>query len=261
MLFRSGNDKEMMGKEITKKWLPVDMYVGGAEHVTMHLLYARFIAKALYDAKFISFDEPFMKLRHQGYILGTDGKKMSKSKGNVVNPDEIVKEHGTDVFRTYILFMARFEDGGPWDPKGIVGIKRFLEKYWTLVDLIINEIYTIDQPKDSKKELLIEKALNKTIKKVSEDIEAFRFNTAISSLMECINMLNRLEIEYHPENSKQIWIDTIKKLTIILSPFAPFMTEELWEKMGNKESIHVTSWPSYDKELVQDEVEIGRAHV
>jgi len=230
-----GNNSELMDPAITKKWLPVDMYVGGAEHVTMHLLYARFITKALYDAKLITFDEPFMKLRHQGYILGSDGKKMSKSKGNVVNPDEVVKEHGADAFRTYILFMARFEDGGPWNPKGLIGIKRFLEKAWGL--------YAQDI-KDGEPDIEESRALNKTIKKIGEDIESFRFNTAISQLMVFVNFLAGRKAQ----NKK-----TLELLCIILSPFAPHMAEELWEMLGGTDSVHIQSWPRYDESLIQDE--------
>ncbi len=230
-----GNDKEMMEPNVTKKWLPVDMYVGGAEHVTMHLLYARFIAKSLHDARLINFDEPFLKMRHQGMILGPDGKKMSKSKGNVVIPDAVIREHGADTFRTYILFMGRFEDGGPWDPKGIVGIKRFLEKAWGLYD---KEIV------DNEPSVEETRILNKTIKKVGEDIDALRFNTAISQLMVFVNFLSSQKTQ----NKK-----TLEILSIMLAPFAPHMAEELWEKLSGKDSISLEVWPKYDKNLIKDE--------
>lgn len=231
-----GNNKEMMEASITKKWLPVDMYVGGAEHVTMHLLYARFVTKALYDAKLISFDEPFTKLRHQGMILGPDGKKMSKSKGNVVIPDAVIKEHGADAFRTYILFMGRFEDGGPWDPKGLVGVKRFLEKVWK-----VYEDKKDSWPSISSTE--IQAKVARTIKKVSEDIENFKFNTAIASLMILAN-----EIQ-----GKDISNEDFKKLLVILAPFAPFTCEELWERLGGKDSIHTQAWPTYDEKLIRED--------
>lgn len=230
-----GNDKEMMEKGVTKKWLPVDTYIGGAEHVTMHLLYARFIAKALYDAKLINFDEPFLKMRHQGMILGPDGKKMSKSKGNVINPDQVVRDYGADALRIYILFMSRFEDGGPWDSKGITGIKRFLEKAWGLYD---KEIAS------GEPDIEETRILNKTIKKVGEDIDIFHFNTAISQLMVLVNFLSAKKVQ----NKK-----TLELLSIILSPFAPHMAEELWEKMGGKDSISIAVWPKYDKNLIKDE--------
>jgi len=231
-----GNDKEMMEAGVTEKWLPVDMYVGGAEHVTMHLLYARFVTKALYDAKLLKFDEPFLKLRHQGMILGPDGKKMSKSKGNVVIPDAVIKEHGADAFRTYILFMGKFEDGGPWNPKGIVGIKRFLEKAWGLY----NQEISASEPDVEEARIL-----NKTIKKVGEDIDDFKFNTAISQLMVFVNFLAGQKVQSRK---------TLEILAVLLSPFAPHMTEDLWERLGNKDSIHVEAWPSYSKKLIQDEI-------
>ncbi len=238
----AGDDTQMMELKVTKKWLPVDMYVGGAEHVTMHLLYARFITKALYDAKLINFDEPFLKLRHQGYILGPDGKKMSKSKGNVVNPDGVVKEHGADAFRTYILFMARFEDGGPWNPKGLIGVSRFLEKIWRMYEIFEGSWSGVSVAG-------IEVKLARTIKKVGEDIENFKFNTAVASLM---TLMNDISVEKRPDED---WISKgdFEKLLIILAPFAPFMTEELWEKLGNKDSIHVEKWPAYDGKLIQEE--------
>ncbi len=230
-----GDDKEMMEPNMTKKWLPVDMYVGGAEHVTMHLLYARFITKAMHDMKMISFDEPFLKLRHQGMILGPDGKKMSKSKGNVIIPDEVIREHGADAFRTYILFMGRFEDGGPWNPKGLVGVKRFLEKIW--------KMHESTWPKISNTE--IQAKLARTIKKVGADIEDFKFNTAIASLMKFSNVLQ--------EEKNPISKGDFEKLIVILSPFAPFMAEEFWEKLGNKDSVHVQGWPEYDEKLIKEE--------
>ncbi len=247
----TGDDTQMMEPKVTKKWLPVDMYVGGAEHVTMHLLYARFITKALHDAKLITFDEPFMKLRHQGYILGPDGKKMSKSKGNVVNPDGVVKEHGADAFRTYILFMARFEDGGPWNPKGLVGVSRFLEKIWRIGIGLDSRLHGNDNkgnwPDVSSTE--VQAKLARTIKKVGEDIESFKFNTAVASLM---TLMNGISVEKRPDED---WISKgdFEKLLIILAPFAPFITEELWEKLGNKDSIHVEKWPAYDEKLIQEE--------
>jgi len=257
-----GNDEVMMDASVTKKWLPVDMYVGGAEHVTMHILYARFITKALNDAKLISFDEPFLKLRHQGYVLGADGKKMSKSKGNVVNPDEVVKAHGADAFRTYVLFMARFEDGGPWDPKGIVGIKRFLNRVWDYFSEtkeLLEKGNNFDKwlkGRTGKTDLKIKVSLNKTIKKVGEDIESFKFNTAISQLMVMLNefyevKINDGEVDKH---KSLIDVDDFTRFLILLSPFAPHMAEELWEKMGGKDSISLEEWPKYDEKLIKDEM-------
>ncbi len=230
------DDSKLMDKEVTRKWLPVDMYTGGAEHVTMHLLYSRFVAKAFYDAKLTGFDEPFMSLRHQGMILGPDGKKMSKSKGNVVIPDEVIKKVGADVFRTYVLFMGQFEDGGPWNPAGLTGISRFLEKVWRLYGGKITQ---------SSGDVEEERAINKAIKKIGEDIENFKFNTAISALMILVNHLS----EKKEQNKKSLEV-----LAILVSPFAPHLAEEIWQKLGNSESVSNAYWPTYDEKLIKDEL-------
>lgn len=254
-----GDSKEMMNPEITKKWLPVDMYVGGAEHITMHFLYARFITKALYDMGLINFDEPFLRVRHQGMILGPDGKKMSKSKGNVVIPDEVIKEEGADSFRAYILFMGPFEEGGPWNPKGIKGVRRFLERYWNLAVEVSKE-QKPDNPEDiiySSKEIeetALNRIINKTIKKVGEDIENFKFNTAISSLMECINETYSIKENLPIKESSVFWNEIILKLTIIIHPFAPHITEEAWHKLGRERSIFYESWPLFDEEIIKEDI-------
>lgn len=230
-----GDDSEMMNAEVTKKWLPVDMYVGGAEHVTMHLLYARFVTKALFDAGIISFDEPFKSLRHQGMILGPDGKKMSKSKGNVVIPDEIIREYGADIFRTYALFMGPFEDGGPWNPKGMIGVQRFFEKIYDLA-------HTRDWPEVSTIE--VSARLAKLIKKTTTDIESFKFNTAVACFMEFTNFL-----QSHSADISKI---DFGSFLVLLNPFAPHLTEELWSVLGNTESVCLASWPIYDDNLLFD---------
>ena len=230
-----GDDTQMMNSEITKKWLPVDMYVGGAEHVTMHLLYARFITKALFDAKLITFDEPFLSLRHQGMILGPDGKKMSKSKGNVVIPDEIISEYGADIFRTYILFMGPFEDGGPWNPKGILGVQRLFEKIYDLAE-------SKTWPENSSTEISVK--LGKLTRKITNDIENFKFNTTVAGYMGFSNLLQ----DHRGEISK---ID-FGNFLILLNPMAPHLTEELWSMLGNTESICLAPWPGYDEKLLVD---------
>lgn len=232
---------EMMDKEITKKWLPVDMYVGGAEHVTMHLLYARFVTKALFDAKLINFSEPFLKLRHQGMILGPNGKKMSKSKGNVVIPDETIKQWGADVFRTAVLFMGPFEDGGPWNPKGLGGIEKFFYRFWRLV----LEVLSAKESSISNENIGI--VMNNAIKKVGSDIESFKFNTAISSLMICLNKL--YEIKTKEGVVAKEWKEALGVFVVLISPFAPHLSEEIWEKFGNKGSVFSASWPSYNEAL------------
>ena len=213
-------------KKLADKWLPVDQYSGGAEHACMHLLYARFITKVLYDQKLINFDEPFLKLNHQGMILASDGTKMSKSKGNVVIPDDYIKAYGADTFRLYVLFIASFEEGGAWNDKGIVGANKFLKKVWHCQKKIGK----------SNKELI--QKLHQTIKKVGEDIENMKFNTAIAAMMEFINAWNESVL------SK---VDAEKFLRI-LAPFTPHICEELW---SGKESIFQEKWPRYDEKLIK----------
>jgi len=219
-------------KQIVKNWCPVDQYTGGAEHAVLHLLYARFIAKVLFDQKLINFDEPFTKLNHQGIILARDGTKMSKSKGNVVIPDEYFKKYGVDTFRLYILFLAPFEEGGAWQDKGILGTYRFLKKLWALPEKID------DHKNQSKQDLII---INQTIKKVGEDIANFHFNTAIASLMELVNYFSQ---------KKKIAKESLSILTQLVAPLAPYIAEELWELLGHQDSIFNSKWPTFDQKLI-----------
>ena len=236
-------------KSLVSKWLPVDQYCGGAEHATLHLLYARFITKVLRDQGHINFDEPFTKLNHQGMILAEDGSKMSKSKGNVVIPDDYIKKYGADVFRLYVLFLAPFEDGGAWSDKGIIGVKRFLDKVWSLQDKIQDTRHkdTCLAGRQANKSQIsnsqIERLVHQTTKKVTEDIENFHFNTAISALMILVNEFTR---------QKQLLITNYQSLITLLSPFAPHLAEELWETLGNKKSIFNQKWPAYDKKLIKE---------
>jgi leucyl-tRNA synthetase len=231
------NEKEFCSRGKVDKWMPVDMYIGGAEHSVLHLLYSRFFTKALRDhGKNVDFDEPFISLRHQGTILGVDGQKMSKSIGNVVNPDEEVSRVGGDAVRLFMGFMGPYDQGGPWNSQGVTGCKRFLDKVWGL---------SVGKLTDSEPGVIEAKILNKTIKKVGADLVDFKFNTAISSMMVLTNQLTELE-----EVSKQ----SIELLLLLLAPFAPHLTEELWEKLGNKESIHIQPWPDYDERLTEDEI-------
>lgn len=228
------NETAFAGPEKLKYWCPVDMYVGGAEHAVLHLLYSRFFTKALKDAEHLDFDEPFRMLRNQGMILGEDNEKMSKSRGNVVNPDEVVEQYGADTLRLYEMFMGEFSETKPWSTKSIIGLRRFIEKVWKLSRAGRDDT----DPVTTKK-------LHKTIKKVSEDIEAFKFNTAISAMMIFVNDAGRLSKED---------FDTFLKL---LAPFAPHVAEELWEQNGNAESMTYAPWPSYDEALtVDDEVTV-----
>ena len=227
--------------ELVREWLPVDHYVGGAEHAVMHLLYARFITKVLYDLKLITFDEPFLKLVHQGTITNC-GAKMSKSRGNVVNPDMFVDKFGSDTFRMYLMFTGPYEEGGDWNDKGIKGISRFLERVWKLVTEDEAGEKTIDL-----RSLLRNK--HRTIRKVTRDIERFHFNTATSALMEYVNYLTGIR----KETGQKDWQETIDILVLLLAPFAPHLCEELWEKRGKKDSIFSETWPSYDEDAAKEE--------
>ncbi len=227
------NKKEIFDKKKVKFWLPVDLYIGGMEHAVGHLIYSRFIVKVLRDLGFLGIDEPFLKIRNQGIILAEDGRKMSKRWNNVINPDDVVEEYGADSMRLYEMFMGPLEDMKPWSQKGIIGVRRFLEK---VHKFSVNTQFLTSAPE-------LEKLLHKTIKKVTEDIETIHFNTAISSMMIFVNEVVGQTI------SQYDW----EKFLIILSPFAPHLAEELWQALGHQESIFKQSWPDYDKKLVIDE--------
>ena len=229
------NNNEFADKEKLNYWLPVDCYNGGMEHVTRHLIYSRFWHRFLYDIGYVPTKEPYAKRTTQGLILGPDGDKMSKSKGNVVNPDDIVKEYGADTLRTYILFIADYRDSAPWNENGVKGCKKFLDRVMRLADVITDE-EIIDEE--------IEKELNKTIKKVSEDYENQKYNTAIAAMMTFVNLLYKKE-----KVSKKY----IKPFLQILNPIASHVTEELWEKLGFEEHIFNSNWPEYDKSKIIDE--------
>jgi leucyl-tRNA synthetase len=236
---------EAFDKKLSEKWLPVDQYTGGAEHACLHLLYARFIAKVLYDQKLINFDEPFTKLNHQGMILASDGSKMSKSKGNVVIPDDYIKAYGADTFRLYVLFIAAFEDGGAWNDKGISGASRFLKKVWfTMQDPAkICSTNLTGQARKTNKNLI--QKLHYTIKKVSNDIENFKFNTSISAMMEFVNLWQ--------ESGNILSRKDTESFLKILAVFCPHIAEELWSKLNHKTSIFEESWPKYDEKLIKKE--------
>jgi len=234
----SKNKKQFANKQKLNSWLPVNMYIGGAEHAVLHLLYSRFFVKALNDLGHLEFDEPFIALRHQGIILGIGGQKMSKSRGNVVDPDGLVKKYGADTVRMYLCFMGEYSQGGPWNPKGINGIKRFLDGIWNKIS---NIKYQISKSQSENEEL--RRLLHQTIKKVGEDVENFRFNTAISALMILWNKLKNQNFEK----------DNVETFLKLLSPFAPHFAEELWSKLGNKKSIHLENWPQYNEKFIKTE--------
>ena len=239
------NEKEPFSFDSQKYWMPVDIYVGGPEHTVGHLLYSRFWQKVLFDAGLVSHSEPFKKLVHQGMILGSDGEKMSKSAGNVINPDEIIDAYGADALRMYEMFMGPLEKDKPWQDKGILGIRKFLDRIWRLC--IDEEGQVIVQDKEPS--LSTQKLLHKTIKKVSEDIENISLNTAISQMMILVNELYKIR-----ERPKT----TLMTLLQLLSPFAPHITEEFWERLGGAGFVSVKDWPKFDPNLVkEDRVNIG----
>jgi leucyl-tRNA synthetase len=227
-------------KEQIAKWLPVDFYMIGAEHTVLHLLYSRFFTKFLRDEGYFAFDEPFMKMRHQGMILGPDNKKMSKSKGNVINPDSVIEAHGADALRVYEMFMGPIDSDKPWSESGVRGVGKFLDRIWNLVNNENGEA----KGKSVKSSVELEKELHKLIKKVSSDIESLKYNTAISAFMEFLN-----KWEKNPEG---LDIDDLSKFIRLLAPFAPFITEEMWSFIGNVESVHKQTWPMFDEELAKD---------
>lgn len=229
------NDAEFASAQAMKKWSPVDLYVGGAEHTVLHLLYSRFFTKALHHHGYIDFDEPFMKLRHQGMILGEDGEKMSKSRGNVINPDDVIKGYGADTLRVYEMFMGPFEDSKPWSTSGIEGSFRFLQKVWRIFE---EKELTEDEPGEE-----LNRLLHKTIKKVTEDIENFKFNTAVSAMMVLANAML---------HEKQVHRKVMEPFVLILSPFAPHLAEEIWNQLGQSETLAYEAWPEFDEALTVD---------
>ena len=226
------NNSELINKEKEKYWMNVDLYVGGAEHATRHLIYARFWHKFLYDLGIVSTDEPFQKLYHVGLIQAEDGRKMSKRYGNIINPDDIINEYGADSLRVYEMFIGPFSQNISWSTNGLKGARRFLDKVWNLQ-------YKVSSDEENKD---IKFILNKTIKKVTEDIEQFSFNTAISQMMIFINQVS---------NYNNISRESFNKFLIILFPFAPHITEEIYDSL-NSTSILDTTWPKYDKNFIID---------
>ncbi|HIW85051.1 MAG TPA: leucine--tRNA ligase [Candidatus Eubacterium faecipullorum] len=233
------NDKALASKEALDYWTPVDWYNGGMEHTTLHLLYSRFWHKFLYDIGVVPTSEPYMKRTSHGMILGENGEKMSKSRGNVVNPDDIVDRYGADTMRLYEMFIGDFEKAAPWNSDSIKGCKRFVERYWNLQEIVCDsDEYSAD----------IEPLMHKTIKKVTEDIDNLKSNTAIAAMMTLLNKIYE---------KKSITKAELKTLTILLNPFAPHVTEEVWERMGFGGAVHEASWPEYDEsKTVENTVEI-----
>ncbi len=237
------NPNEFANKEAMNKWGPVDLYVGGAEHTVLHLLYARFFTKVLFDEGYITFDEPFMKLRHQGTILGPDHRRMSKRWGNVINPLEVSELFGADTLRLYEMFMGPFSDMKAWNTQNIQGVYRFLTKIWN----VFHNEQNFSQAGNEEDSHVVS-VLHKTIKKVGSDIEDMKFNTAISTMMEFMNTWEGKKLS---RENAQLFLQ-------ILAPFAPFMTEEIWrELLGEKNSIHRSNWPQFDEsKIIADSIQV-----
>jgi leucyl-tRNA synthetase len=221
---------------LTDKWLPVDSYIGGNEHAVLHLLYSRFITMVLNDAKLVPFEEPFTKFRAHGHII-KDGAKMSKTHGNVVIPDVIIDEWGADAFRTYLMFLGPYEEGGDYQDRGISGVKRFLDRLWGSV---------LEADRSGRPDAAVMRKLHKTIRKVTEDVPSLSYNTAIAAMMEYMKVLRSGERTAH--------IDEVEPLIRLVAPFAPHIAEELWERLGHKRSVFDSGWPSFDAELAADEL-------
>ena len=247
--FASPNySRGVFDQEQLNKWLPVDQYVGGIEHATKHLLYARFITKALRDIGLLDFGEPFLRLFCQGVLL-SQGHKMSKSRGNVANPDDFVQRLGADTVRAYLMFVGPWDEGGDWNDQGINGVYRFLNRVWNLV-----QTYAVNPPADGEQsaERELRRKIHKTIERVAKDIESFRFNTMLAALMECCNAL--VQAQEAGDVGREVWDEAIQTLLLLLAPIAPHIAEELWFQLDKPYSIHQQSWPEHDPALAADEV-------
>ena len=247
------NSERPFSRELAKKWLPVDQYTGGAEHAVMHLLYTRFFTKAARDMGIVDIDEPMTRLFSQGQILGPDGQRMSKSRGNVVAPDTQVEKWGADTFRAYLMFLGPWDAGGPYDASGISGIYRWLNRVWNVVTGGI----ATGAHADSAETRELRRWTHKTMEKVTSDIETFRFNTMLSALMEFTNHLTKLR-EAGAEVDADAWREATESITLLLAPTVPHIAEELWSRLGKPYSVHTQSWPAFDPALALDDaVEIA----
>ena len=244
-------DKAPLDREMVKRWCPVDQYTGGAEHAVMHLLYARFFTKALRDLGLVDHDEPYLRLFNQGIILGEDHEKMSKSRGNVVNPDDYVATLGADCVRCFLMFIGPWEHGGNWSSEGIKGTSRWFDRVWVLATRDASALPVAGQQEaGAAKEF--HRTLHQTIRRVTEDLGKFRFNTMLAALMEYTNALQKVWEEKGVD--RLTWGEGIEKLLLMLAPSAPHLAEELWERTNHSYSIHNQSWPSYDETLAAEEV-------
>ncbi|NOZ07160.1 MAG: leucine--tRNA ligase [Chloroflexi bacterium] len=245
-------DEGPFDPKVGKYWLPVDQYTGGIEHATMHLLYTRFFTKAMRDIGLVDFDEPMIRLFNQGIILGEDSEKMSKSRGNVVDPDDLVSVYGADTFRAYLMFVGPWSEGGPWNSQGIEGVYRFLAKVWDIVLETATKINETDESPSEKEIRALQRTTHQTIRKVTQDMEAFKFNTMLAALMKMTNYLmqaRRTAVANHPA-----WQEAIRSLVLMLAPPCPHIAEELWERLGGPYSVHQQAWPTWNEDLAREEV-------
>jgi leucyl-tRNA synthetase len=243
-----GYDKGPIDPAQAKYWLPVDQYTGGIEHATMHLLYTRFFTKACRDCGILDHDEPMLRLFNQGMILGEDNEKMSKSRGNVVNPDDYVGTLGADTTRAYLMFIGPWEAGGPWNTRGIEGVHRFMQRVWGVVTTDPRPVVGEASPQDVA---ALRRTTHKTIRRVTDDMEAFSFNTMIAALMEFNNYL--MKAKETPVVRSEAWQEAIRALILLLAPTAPHLSEELWQRIGGPYSVHNQAWPAYDAAAAADE--------
>lgn len=247
--------KAFADPKLVKHWLPVDLYFGGSEHTLGHTMYARFITRVLHDLGYVPFDEFALKRVHHGIIMGPDGYRMSKSRGNVVNPDAEVKKYGADTVRLYLCFMSPHDQGGPWDPSGIMGVHRFLQRVW---DLVVNDRNIVLIEAQDSRDVLA--AQHKTVKKITEDLVSLKFNTAIASMMEYLNLLRKMpQGKVKRVGTSKVrcaeWDEALRTLVLLLAPFAPHITEELWQNvLHQKGSVHVAAWPTFATEFATEQI-------
>ncbi len=251
-----GYGKGPFDPDVIKNWMAVDQYTGGAEHAVMHLLYSRFFIKGLHDMGIVDFEEPFLRLYNQGIILGEDHEKMSKSRGNVVNPDEVVDQIGADAVRCYLMFIGPWDQGGPWSDVGINGVARWFNRLWDILGRDPDELDTPDKKSaraagDSASSRETLRLLHQTIRRCHNDLDRFKFNTAIAGLMELSNHLNRVWAGSSVDGD--IWRECVEKFLLMLAPIAPHVSEEMWEQAGRQYSIHQQAFPSWDDDLAAEE--------
>jgi leucyl-tRNA synthetase len=241
------NDSAPFDPEGIKGWTPVDLYTGGIEHAILHLLYARFFTRVLRDFGLVEIDEPFARLRNQGIILSAEGVKMSKSRGTQVNPDPIVAEHGADTMRLHLMFLGPWDQGGPWNDRGLNGMERFLRRVYDVVELTVQSpLHDIEMP---ERDALL-RLTHRTIKRVSTDLAEFQFNTQIAAMIELTNELMRhkdSDLVGTPE-----WRFAVNTLVALLAPSAPHLGEEMWQMLGQDYSVHTSPWPDWDEAMTVD---------